>query len=113
MATSSICRCTGDTKRDKKTCWFRGTLNQIFKYLKLQYNERNCQDVNQDGYGDIVVGAPGMGSNSGSAYVVFGGATFSEASYNIETIGAEGSYKLVAPTDEGYGGYSVAGAGER
>lgn len=53
-----------------------------------------------------------MGSDAGSAYVVFGGAAFSEASYNIGTIGAEGSYKLVAPSDEGYAGYSVAGAGE-
>lgn len=71
------------------------------------------QDINQDGYGDLVIGAPGVGTDAGSAYVVFGGSAFSEASYNIGTIGAEGSYKLVAPSDEGYGGYSVAGAGER
>lgn len=71
------------------------------------------QDINQDGYGDIVVGAPGVGSDAGSAYVVFGHATFSEASYNIGVIGAEGSYRLVAPSDDGYAGYSVAGAGEK
>lgn len=69
------------------------------------------QDINQDGYGDIVVGAPGAGSDSGSACVVFGGATFSEASYTLGDIGAEGSYSLIGPSDDGYGGFSVAGAG--
>lgn len=76
-------------------------------------NENFAQDVNQDGYGDIVVGAPGVGIDAGSAYVVFGAAAFSQASYNVGNIGAEGSFHLVAPSDEGYGGYSVAGAGER
>ncbi|CAN0533236.1 unnamed protein product, partial [Ectocarpus sp. 8 AP-2014] len=66
------------------------------------------QDINQDGYEDIVIGAPGVGSDAGSAYVVFGGETFSEASYTLGAIGAEGSYTLTAPSDEGFGGFSVS-----
>lgn len=69
------------------------------------------QDINQDGYGDIIVGAPGVGSNAGSAYVVFGREVFS-ASYTLGSIGPEGSFVLIAPTDNGYGGFSVGGTGE-
>lgn len=59
-----------------------------------------------------MVGAPGVGSDTGKVYVVFGSTAFAEASYNLGTIDAEGSYALLAPADEGYGGFSVAGAGE-
>lgn len=75
--------------------------------------ENNHQDINQDGYGDIVVGAPGVGTDSGAAYVVFGGASFTEASYTLGSIGSDGSYRLIGQSDEGYGGFSVSGAGER
>lgn len=71
------------------------------------------QDVNQDGYGDIVVGAPGVGNDAGAAYIIFGQDTFSSASYTLGSIGADGSFILTAPSDSGYGGFSVAGAGER
>lgn len=70
------------------------------------------QDVNQDGLGDIIVGAPGVGDNTGSAYIVFGSELFSEASYTLGSIGAAGSFVLSAPIEGGYGGFSVAGAGE-
>lgn len=60
-----------------------------------------------------MIGAPGTQNDSGSAYVVFGAATFSETSYQLGTIGAEGSYTLVAPSEGGYGGFSVAAAGEK
>ncbi|CAB1113932.1 unnamed protein product [Ectocarpus sp. CCAP 1310/34] len=69
-------------------------------------------DINQDGYDDIVIGAPGVGSDAGSAYVVFGGETFPEASYTLGAIDADGSYTLTAPSDEGFGGFSVSGAGD-
>lgn len=32
-------------------------------------------DVNSDGYADIIIGAPGYNSNSGRAYIYFGGST--------------------------------------
>lgn len=59
-----------------------------------------------------MIGAPGVGNDAGSACVVFGGAAFSEASYTFGAIGAEGSYTLIAPSDDGLGGFAVAGAGE-
>ncbi|CAN0271923.1 unnamed protein product, partial [Hapterophycus canaliculatus] len=72
----------------------------------------NAGDINQDGYDDLVVGAPGVGNDAGAACVVFGGAAFSENSYTLGTIGAGGSYLLIAPSDDGLGGFSVAGAGD-
>ncbi len=60
-----------------------------------------------------MIGAPGARGDAGSAHVVFGAATFSETSYQLGSIGAEGSYTLLAPSEGGHGGFSVAGAGER
>lgn len=71
------------------------------------------QDINQDGFGDFVVGAPGVGNDAGSAYVVFGSGEFTAASYTLASIGADDSFILNAPSGNGYGGFSVSGAGER
>ena len=71
------------------------------------------QDINQDGFEDILVGAPGVGTDAGSAYVVFGGAEFAAASYTLGSLGAADGFVLNAPSDNGYGGFSVAGTGER
>ena len=35
-----------------------------------------CADLNNDGYGDLVVGAPGGTDGAGNVYAVFGGANF-------------------------------------
>lgn len=59
-----------------------------------------------------MIGAPGVGTDAGSAYVVFGGESFTETSYTLGSIGSDGSYSLIAPSDEGYGGFSVSGAGK-
>ena len=71
------------------------------------------QDINQDGFGDIVVGAPGVGNDAGAAYVVFGRETFSSASLQLGSIGSDGSLILTAPSSHGFLGFSVAGTGER
>lgn len=71
------------------------------------------QDINQDGIGDFVVGAPGVGNDAGSAYIIFGSEEYTAASYTLGSIGADDSFILNAPSDNGYGGFSVAGAGER
>lgn len=74
---------------------------------------RSGQDINQDGFGDLVVGAPGVGNDAGSVYIVFGSEEYTAASYTLGSIGADGSFILNAPSDNGYGGFSVAGTGKR
>ncbi|CAM9609391.1 unnamed protein product, partial [Laminaria digitata] len=69
-------------------------------------------DINQDGFGDFVVGAPGVGNDAGSAYIIFGSEEYTAASYTLGSIGADDSFILNAPSDNGYGGFSVAGAGD-
>lgn len=69
------------------------------------------QDINQDGYGDIVLGAPGVGDDEGAAYVVFGRSVFSY-SYSLGNLTAENGVTLATSTVNGYAGCSVSGAGE-
>ena len=71
------------------------------------------QDINQDGFGDFVVGAPGVGNDAGSAYIIFGSEEYTAASYTLGSMGADDSFILNTPSNNGYGGFSVAGAGER
>lgn len=69
------------------------------------------QDLNQDGYGDVVVGAPGVGDDVGAAYILFGGETFAE-SYGLGSLDGDNGFVLTAPSSGGYAGCSVAGIGE-
>ncbi len=62
----------------------------------------NAGDVNHDGYGDVIVGADGYNSNTGRAYVYYGGSSMNNTA-DI-TVTGEG-------TNE-YFGLSVSGAGD-
>lgn len=70
-------------------------------------------DVNADGYGDLVVGAPWMDRNSrtdsGTAYVVFG--TAAPTSVDLSTLGAAG-FRVDGGFAGDRAGHSVAGAGD-
>lgn len=58
-------------------------------------------DVNGDGYSDVVIGAPGLDFNKGAFYVFFGGS------------GDMTLHKRIGGNNEnGYLGYSAAGAGD-
>jgi hypothetical protein len=68
-------------------------------------------DLNNDGLSDLVFGAPGAdygGTNSGSAYVVFGKA--STDAINVQALGEQG-YRIDGPSGSG-AGYGVARAGD-
>ena len=61
-----------------------------------------ASDVNGDGYTDVIVGAYGYSSNTGRAFIYFGGAT-------MNTIA---DVTLVGTTTNDYFGYSVSNAGD-
>jgi hypothetical protein len=54
------------------------TLNGKNSFDEFGYSVANAGDVNGDGYGDIIIGAPGVSipnSNNGAAYIYLGSAT--------------------------------------
>lgn len=75
-------------------------------------------DFNGDGYGDLVVGAPGANSGIGRAYIVYGSPLSFDASLDLAALrNGEGEVAglLVSGSDGGmfsYNiGYAVAAAG--
>ena len=78
------------------------------------YSVSAAGDVNGDGYGDLIVGAPGTRDSentAGTSYVVFGAASgFHDI--NLATLGGNDGFRLsgVALGDDS--GYSVSAAGD-
>lgn len=73
-------------------------------------------DFNGDGYGDIVIGAPGADLGNGRAYVLFGNESWSELSFDVSDLENTSHAGLVLAGTEGGTytnniGYAVAGAG--
>ena len=70
-------------------------------------------DVNGDGADDVLVGADSAddgGSNSGAAYVVFGGA--GAADVDVADLNGSNGFTLVGSDSSDYAGFSVAAAGD-
>jgi FG-GAP repeat len=64
-------------------------------------------DVNGDGYGDVIVGAPGVNAHGGAAYAFLGGPA------GVASGGPEVAALRIGPGDpDGRLGLSVAGAGD-
>ena len=73
-------------------------------------------DVNGDGFGDIIIGAPGADpdgmSYAGESYVVFGRASGFGASLDLATLTAPTASASTASMRAIYSGGSVASAGD-
>jgi hypothetical protein len=66
-------------------------------------------DVNGDGRGDVIIGAPGVNAYAGVAYVVYGSAV--PTSVSLASLGTRGF--AISGADEGdFAGSSVAAAGD-
>jgi hypothetical protein len=80
------------------------------------YSVSSAGDINGDGFGDILIGAPGTGpdsdyDNSGEAYVVFGSDQGFGPSLDLSSL--NGGNGFVLGSDErDFSGYSVSSAGD-
>lgn len=73
---------------------------------------RQCQDVNNDGFNDVVIGeSPEYSSTAGAAYVVFGSATFADIDLDVSPLDGTNGFKIEGSDSGDYAGTSVAGAG--
>ncbi|HLK27774.1 MAG TPA: FG-GAP-like repeat-containing protein [Puia sp.] len=83
------------------------TLNGLNSFDTFGYSVASAGDVNGDGYGDIVVGAPGVsltGTNEGAAYIYLGSASGIATNAPADT--------LYGPNAFGGFGVSVSTAGD-
>ena len=72
-------------------------------------------DINGDGIDDIIMGSPGAdphGSNSGSAYVIFGKTTPFAATLNLSTVNGTNGFRIDGSSIGNILGASVSGAGD-
>ena len=72
-------------------------------------------DVNGDGFGDIIIGAPFAdpnGSDSGASYVVFGKAGGFSATLNLSTLDGTKGFKIQGEAAYDRSGISVSAAGD-
>ncbi len=44
-----------------------------------------CGNINGDGYGDLLIGSPGMDSNRGRAYMIAGGPSFTDIDLSVDS----------------------------
>lgn len=76
----------------------------------------NVGDVNGDGFGDVIVGAPLAGQNSragsGSSYVVFGKASGFSAAENLSGLYGSNGFRLDGAAAADNSGWSVSNAGD-
>lgn len=76
---------------------------------KLGYSVSSAGDVNNDGYADVIAGAPGISSNTGGAYVYYGGSSMNnvaDVSLSGQSAGEQFGYSVSHTGDVNGDGYS-------
>ncbi|SEF90131.1 integrin alpha [Nitrosomonas ureae] len=69
-------------------------------------------DVNGDGFGDVIIGAGGVGNSVNSSYVVFGQASGFDATMNLSGLDGSNGFRLDGEAANDYSGCSVSSAGD-
>lgn len=81
---------------------------------ELGYGVASAGDVNNDGIDDLLIGAPfteHTGTYAGSAYVVFGRASFASV-INVSTLNGNNGFRIDGRAGGDYTGMAVDGAGD-
>ena len=95
------------------------TINGVAPFDTSGYSVSDAGDINGDGIGDIVIGAPGFTLSNpdatttpGTSYVVFGSPAGFPANFELSTLNGTNGFALngVAPDD--LTGFRVSGAGD-
>jgi hypothetical protein len=72
-------------------------------------------DINGDGIGDLIVGAPGVATNgdyTGAVYVVFGSSGRRAGDLNLASLDGTNGFKITGENGGDHFGYSVSAAGD-
>lgn len=71
-----------------------------------------CQDINNDGYDDVILGeSPEFTTNPGAAYVIFGSESFSAISLDVSALDGSNGFKIQGTDAGDFAGTAVSGAG--
>jgi hypothetical protein len=80
------------------------------------YSVSSAGDINGDGIGDLIIGAPGAGPSErtyvGESYVVFGKTTEFAASLNLATLDGTNGFVIKGIDAEDFCGRSISSAGD-
>jgi len=95
------------------------TINGVAPFDTSGYSVSNAGDINGDGIGDIVIGAPGYTRDNpdatttpGTSYVVFGSQAGFPANFELSTLNGTNGFALNGVAADDWTGFSVSGAGD-
>lgn len=89
------------------------TLNGVSETGFSGFSVSDAGDVNSDGLGDIIIGAPAAGSfRTGISYVVFGSSVGFPAVLSLSSLNGTNGFDINGGFNAPFNGYSVSGAGD-
>jgi Ca2+-binding RTX toxin-like protein len=95
------------------------TINGVAPFDTSGYSVSDAGDINGDGIGDIVIGAPGFTLSNpdatttpGTSYVVFGSQAGFPANFELSTLNGTNGFALNGVAADDLTGFRVSGAGD-
>jgi hypothetical protein len=87
------------------------TINGVADNDQIGNSVAGADDVNGDGFSDVVIGARKVATNKGAAYVVFGGKT-PPATISLSGLTGANGFSITGTNANDQVGWSVSGAGD-
>lgn len=79
---------------------------------RLGYSVSNAGDINGDGFGDLIIGAPYENYNQGASYVIFGQEGNFSSTFNVSALNGNNGFKITTSREYQNFASSVSGAGD-